>query len=312
MAADPPSKLSISGGVSYAPLAILACMLWASAFGAMKIGLAYVPALPLASMRYILACILLVPLWARRGRPAVQVRRSWPFILLVSLVQTVIVCGVFTIGMQWAQGAQGAILVGASPLIAALTAHFLMPNDRMDRAKAGLILLGLIGVVIIILGSKPWEPTGLRELFGMGLLLAAVASSGLGNVLIARRRRRIDPLLLNSLQMGAGGVVLGALAVIFGELPVSVPPVRFFIALGYMSVVSATAFSIWFYLLRRVQVSRLNMWKFLIPVFGAIVSWIIVPGESPTASMLAGMAIVAAAVLLNARQSPRVEDRPVG
>ena len=77
------------------------------------------------------------------------------------------------------------------------------------------------------------------------------------------------------------------------------PPVRFFIALLWLAGVSAIAFSIWFSLLKYVSVSWLNMWKFLIPIFGAALSWVLLPNESPTAITLVGMSCVTAAVLLN-------------
>jgi len=312
MSSETPGLIAPNRQARYAGLAILACLLWASGFGTMKIALAHVPPVTLAATRYVLAGLLVMLFWPRNRRTLAQIRRSWRFILSVAALQTVIVNGLFTLGMNWAQGAQGAIVIGASPLIAALTAHLLMPDDRMDRAKTGLILLGLAGVVIIILDARPWGPAGKWELFGMGLLVAAMISSAVANVLVARRRRRINPLVLNGLQLLVGGLALVPIAAACEGVPHNLPAVRFFGVLFYLSVISAATFSIWFYLLRWVKVSRLNMWKFLIPVFGAVLSWILVPGESATAAMLVGMVLVAVAVLLGARQAAAGYERPVG
>ena len=61
---------------------------------------------------------------------------------------------------------------------------------------------------------------------------------------------------------------------------------------------AAVAFSIWFILLQRpgVKVSELNLWKFIIPVVGAILSWILVPDENPEWLTISGMIIITAII----------------
>ena len=74
---------------------------------------------------------------------------------------------------------------------------------------------------------------------------------------------------------------------------------KFWAALLWLSVVSATGLSIWFGLLQRpeVKVSELNLWKFIIPVFGAILSWMLIPGESPDLVTDIGMISVSASIV---------------
>jgi len=47
-----------------------------------------------------------------------------------------------------------------------------------------------------------------------------------------------------------------------------------------------------------VKVSQLNLWKFIIPVFGAIFSWLLLPDESPHLSSVVGMVVIAASIVL--------------
>ena len=76
-------------------------------------------------------------------------------------------------------------------------------------------------------------------------------------------------------------------------------PAEYWIVLAWLSFVSAAAFSIWYKLLQRpqVQVSELNLWKFIIPVVGAILSWMLVPGEKPEWLTIAGMIIITASLI---------------
>ncbi len=305
---DSPSAKT-SSAVRAAPWAILACLLWSSAFAGVKIGLAYVPPLTFAGMRFILAGCLLLPFCGGPRGVASTLRRHGRLVLTVSFFQTIVLYGAFFWGMSLVGGAQGAVIIGASPLAAALLAHFFMADDRMTLGKAGTIALGMAGVVVLAAARQPWEPAGRRELAGMGLLLISVVSSAAAGVTVARHRREINPLALNSLQMGLGGVVLLALGMVVDGPPRALPPLEFFGALLWLASISAAGFSIWFTWLRRVKVSQLNMWKFLIPLFGAGLSWLLVEGESPDVPTAAGMVCVATAVLVNQLLTLREERR---
>ncbi|MDO9548833.1 MAG: hypothetical protein Q7J65_07730 [Candidatus Marinimicrobia bacterium] len=77
-------------------------------------------------------------------------------------------------------------------------------------------------------------------------------------------------------------------------------PVAYYGALLWLSRVSAVGFSIWFSLLKRpgVKVSTLNLWKFIIPVFGAVIARIILPDEKPEMAAIIGMVFAALSILI--------------
>jgi len=47
------------------------------------------------------------------------------------------------------------------------------------------------------------------------------------------------------------------------------------------------------------MVSDLNLWKFLIPLFGALFSWVLLPAEQPQVLTIAGMFIITLALLFS-------------
>jgi len=77
-------------------------------------------------------------------------------------------------------------------------------------------------------------------------------------------------------------------------------PSEYWLSLGWLAMVSAFAITIWFGLLQRpgVKVSNLNTWKFIIPIFGAFLSWMILPGENPDTISIIGMIVIAFSLLL--------------
>ncbi len=279
-------------------MAILACLLWSSSFATVKHALDYQSPLNLAGMRFVLAGLIQIPLCGSLFAPFRLMRREFFTVLLVSFFHTIYLYGTFFIGMKWVRGAEGAIMIGAGPLASALMAHLLTHDDKMQRKTMVSIFFGMAGVVFISLASKPWNPVGLKEFFGLMLLLSGSFVSAIGNVLVSKRKGGLHPVALNSAQMLFGGVVLLLIALPFEGIPhVKLPPV-FYGQLLWLSTISAVAFSIWFYLLSRIKVSKLNLWKFLIPLSGAVLSWIFIPGESPTLPSLIGMALIVAGILI--------------
>lgn len=282
-------------------LAITACLLWSTAFVGVKIGLLYSPPLSFAAVRFMLSGLLLTPFWLTRPGIFRSILENWKTICLLALFQTFLLYGLFYIGMTMIGGALAAIIIGASPLTSALTAHYCLSNEPMTRAKSLSLGVGMLGIIIISLSRLPWiSPQGFNELIGILLLLLSTVFSAYGNVLIVKNPGGLDAIPLNSLQIFTGGLFLFILSLPLEGLPVLERPWQFYTALSWLSFLSATAFSLWFYLLKRrgVTVSRLNLWKFLIPVAGAIFSWLFLPGESPGLYPVLGMLCVASAIVL--------------
>ncbi len=284
-------------------LAILACLLWSSAFVTVKHALEYQTPLTLAGMRFILAGLIQIPLCGSLMAPWRLLKKEFPTVLLVSLFHTIFLYATFFIGMSWVRGAEGAIMIGAGPLCSALVAHLLMHDDKLQRQTVVSIIFGMAGVASISLAAKPWSSVGMKEFFGLMLLLSGSVVSAVGNVVVAKRKGGLPPVALNSIQMLIGGVALLLVARPFEGAPQLDLPAVFYGQLLWLAVISATAFAIWFHLLGRMKVSRLNLWKFLIPLSGALLSWMFLPNESPSLPSLIGMALIMIGIVIGNRES---------
>jgi drug/metabolite transporter (DMT)-like permease len=75
---------------------------------------------------------------------------------------------------------------------------------------------------------------------------------------------------------------------------------RYWMILLWLSFMAASAFSIWYKLLQRpgVKVSELNFWKFINPITGAVLSWLLIPGEKPEWLTIAGMFIITTSLII--------------
>ncbi len=281
-------------------LAIFACWLWSTAFASIKIGLQYSTPFQFAGIRFILSGIMLFLLI---GKPAMifnEFKHNWKFILVLSFAQFSGQYAFFYKGMELVPAALGAMIIGSSPLFIAVVAHFALHNDKMTKLKTTSILIGVVGIAIITLGRAKVELKNSLEYLGIGFLFINNLFSGYSNVMVSKQPRKISPMVLSSTSLFIGGITLFLFSIpIEGFHPKPVPA-AYYLSLGWLAFLSAAAFAIWYGLLQRpgVKVSQINMWKFLIPVSGAILSWILIKNEKPDLVSLVGMAVITLSLLM--------------
>jgi len=286
-------------------LAIIASLLWSSAFVGVKIGLKYHTPLQFAGVRFLLAGVILLPVIGNMKRFGKEVKANVLFVLLVAFLQVVLQYTFFYMGVNLVPASISAMIVGSSPLFVALVAHFSIKTDKLTWIKVLSILLGIAGVAVITLGRKSLPSGAEIAILGVVYLILNNVSSGISNVVIAQKRHTISPLVLTSSSLIIGGAEMILMSLPLEGMPRQAFPTEYFVALAWLSFLSATAVTIWNTLLQRpeVKVSELNIWKFLIPVSGAILSWLILPNESPDLISVIGMLLIGISlVVLNLSQ----------
>lgn len=218
----------------------------------------------------------------------------------ITVLQTLINYSLFYLGMNLVPGALGAIIVGSQPLVTAVVAAMMHEEEKLTKHKIVTIIAGISGVILISAGRQAFRMGTALELLGVAMILGANIATALSNVLVSLKGRGIHPLVLSSTSLGIGGLIL-YLVSLFTETRIPVhKPAEYWVVLIWLSFMAAFAFSLWFKLLQRpgVKVSELNLWKFIIPVVGAVLSWILVPGENPEWLTVTGMILITGSLIL--------------
>ncbi|HEY3389274.1 MAG TPA: DMT family transporter, partial [Prolixibacteraceae bacterium] len=208
---------------STAFLAIIACLLWASAFAVIKIGLQYTTPLRFAGLRFMLAGLMVLPLVGSFRTAFGYMRNNIQLILLIAFLQTFVQYTLFYSGLNLVPGALGAIIIGAGPLFIALTAHFFMPDDRLTLPKLGVIFLGIAGIALVSLSNVSGKDAGNLVFIGILLLFLTNINAGFTNVVISRDARHIPPLVLSSSSLIIGGASLFLVSIPFEGLTFTIP-----------------------------------------------------------------------------------------
>lgn len=296
-------------------LAVVACWLWSTAFAGVKIGLKYQPPLQFAAVRFFISGMLLLAWYGKPAQFAAEIKKNLKFVLIVAFLQIFVQYAFFYTGLSLIPAALGAMIVGSSPLFIAVVAHFMVPNDKFTPMKLASILAGVAGIAVITMGRSAIVLKNHLEWVGIGLLILNNIMTGYANVLISRDKSGISPVALSSASLITGSLLLFGMSLPIEGIHFSNLPPAYFYALAWLGFLSAAAYTIWYSLLKRpgVKVSNLNTWKFLIPVSGAVLSWLIVPGESPDLFSVVGMGIIAVALILLAlanQKSGNPADKP--
>ncbi|NOR73868.1 MAG: EamA family transporter, partial [Draconibacterium sp.] len=264
-------------------LAIFACWLWSTAFVGVKIGLEYHSPFQFAGIRFFISGVLIFIYFGKPKRFLSELQTNWKFIFQLGVIQIFTQYALFYSGINLVPSSLAAMVIGSSPLFIAVVAHFSFHNDKMTALKTGSILIGVVGIAIITLGRAKVEMKGELEFLGIGLLLVNNIISGYSNVIIVKKSGGISPVVLSSTSLMLGGLLLFLVSIPTEGINFGPFPATYYYSLAWLSLLSAAAITIWYTLLKRpgVKVSLLNVWKFLIPVSGAGLSWIILTDEKP-------------------------------
>ena len=299
--------------------AIITCLMWSTAYPFIKVGLQYSTPLHFAGTRFILSGLMILPFTVRPREYIRMIMENRSLAIWVTILQTLINYVLFYIGMDRVPGALGAVIVGSQPFVTAIVSRIMIREERFTRAKVITIFLGLAGIVLVSAGRQGFHFGLPGEIAGIIMIFIANISTATSNVLVSKNGKSMDPLVLSSFSLFTGGLIMFFISFGFEEVP-SRPdfPLNYWLVLLWLSFMSAFTFSKWYVLLKRpeVKVSELNLWKFIIPVFGAILSWIIVPGENADWVTVAGMVIISFSLIwffgFTGRRERKVEEVPAG
>ena len=251
--------------------AILANLLWGSASPCIKLGYqlfqissdAVMSQIFFAGIRFTLAGVLTVIFGSlTEHRLLVPGKGSAGMLIALALTQTILQYTFFYMGLSKAPGYKGVFF-------AVLLATLVLRQEKLTVRKILGCVIGFAGVVLVSLqsagdaGGFCWD--------GEGFLVLAAFSYACSTVLIKRFSQRENPVTLSGYQFIIGGFVMAAVSFLAGGRLQPVSPKAWLLML-YLGLLSAVAYTLWSLLLQRHPVSHITVYSFANPVFGVILS----------------------------------------
>jgi len=289
---------------------IVTCtVIWAGFSVVAKLALVGARPEVLASWRFLVAGVLLLPwLWLRKSLPALPRGIAWFHLSVLALL------GVFChnlfmfFGLKLSTAFEGALISNtvipiATPLIASL-----LKIEKFDRNRLPGLMFGTFGVVLIFAGT-PFK-LSLQSSHTVGLLLFFCAGVGWSTytVLSRRAQRQWRARDISAWVTWIGAAMLlpfGLYDPIVNGMPVMTAGL--YLKVGYMAILhTLVAFFMWQTGVQKIGPARSSVLVYLVPVFTLALSSVFL-GERPTnIQMVGGLFAMGGVIWANRRVSNAV------
>lgn len=285
--------------------AVICTFLWGSAFPAIKVGYELFNIsssdvggkLIFAGIRFFLAgvFVLIIKLLMKESIFNLNFK-DVKEVSLLGLGQTTLQYIFFYIGMTYATGVRGSIVNGTGTFFTIILAHFIYKNDKLNFNKALGCIVGFIGVIVINLGGSS-ALEGSFSFKGEGLIILAAFMTSISSIYSKKISQNKDAYTITGYQLAIGGAVLILIGYLLGGKLTNFT-LKSTTLLIYMALLSSIAFALWAQLLKYNKVGIISVFNFLIPVFGTILSAIVLKENIFDIKILIALILVCTGIYL--------------
>lgn len=272
------------------------CLLWGGNGVATKISLQGIPPLALAGFRFGLGFIC-IALWALWTRTPLRIRSGELYPLTFVGLLFILQISFLNLGLERTLVIYSTIIFSIYPLIIALLAHYFIPGDQLVTRNFLGFVIAFLGVLVLFIGKFHPESKSIW----LGNLFTLLSSVCLSILFVYTKKimRGIDPVKLLFWQMvyGVPGFLLLS---IFLEKKInpSLLTAKVIGALLYQGIIVAGfCFIGRNLLLKRYPASKLSAFFFTNPLFGIILS-VLILHEPITGELLVGGSLIACGIYL--------------
>jgi drug/metabolite transporter (DMT)-like permease len=287
------------GAVPWAASLALAglCLLWGGNLVSIKISNEGIPPLLAAVGRSGVASVLVWALARSRRQGVFLPRRELRHAVVIGLLFAVEFILLYW-GLVFTTASRGVIFFYTQPFWTAIGAHLFLSKDRLNSVKVAGLLLAFLGLVSVF-----WSRSAeLGPLYWLGDLMQLGGGLGWAATTIYVKRivtdHRYTPYQTLFSQLLFSVPVLGVAWLVFQRAEPLMLTGLVAGAFLYQAVIVATlSYLAWFWMIHHYAVSRLASFTFLSPLFGVILSGLILQEEIPLL-LWVGVLLVGAGIFL--------------
>jgi drug/metabolite transporter (DMT)-like permease len=263
-------------------------LLWGIPYLFIKLAVEDLSPIMVAWGRIAVAFAVLLPYAIHKGALR-GLGRHWKPLLIYSVVEIVLPWPLIGFGEQRVSSGLAAILIAAVPLVVALMALRVDPDERAEGTRLLGLVIGFAGVVVLLGLDIAGRP---GELLGALAILCAAVGYAAGPMIIKHRLGTMDPLGPVTASMGISALVLAPAAL--GTVPSEAPSGQTIISVLVLGLAcSAVAFLFFFALIHEVGPGRATVITYVNPIV-AVALGVALLGENIGLSAVAGLLLILA------------------
>ena len=271
---------------------LILCGIWGSTWLFIKLGLADLPPITFAGIRFVIACTILFSLIRIRRIPLPRARADWILLATSGILSFGLNYGLVFWGEQHITSGLAALLQATLPAFGLVFAHFHLPSERLSWTRIGGVVLGVCGVGVVF--SNQLVVSGSQALAGCVALVLSAMFAAYSNVLVKSYGKHLNPAVLS-----AGQMFFGLLLLLGVGIPLEGNPFRLHwtpmavIAMLYLAIVgSVIAFLLYYWLVLHMAVTKSMLIALVTPVVAVILGMIVLDEEFGWRTLAGGAMII--------------------
>lgn len=282
-------------------LSLIVMALWGSLFPCVKLGYSFgtidsscvADILMFAAIRFTvcggLVCLFCLMKRKAIGTPSIK---SVGNILLIGLFAIVLHYACTYIGLSTTDSSKTALLKQSGVLIYVCFSFWFFKDEKFSIYKIIGAIVGFCGIVAI-----NFSKSSLSFSFGDILILCASVCTVIQNIISRKSTQNCSALWLTGISQLFGGIVLLIVSISFGgEFPQM--NLKFIMIFTYICIASIIAYTLWYYVLRTSELSKLFIIKFAEPLFACVFGAIILNENIFKLQYLAAFFLISIGILI--------------
>ena len=271
--------------------ALLVTFLWSTSFIIIKWGLADIPPITYAGLRYFLAFLCFMPFIFKKKyieeiRGLSSQQRSK--LLLLGFVFYTLTQGTQFLGLSLLPAVSVSLMLNFTPIVVAIMGIFFINETPSQLQWFGTVIF-IVGIIFYFF------PISFEGNQGLGLMVMAfgvLANSGAG--ILGReinRQRNISPVVITFISMGVGSIILLLTGFLYTGIP-TISTQNWFYLIWLAVVNTAFAFTLWNHTLRSISAMESSIINGTMLIQIALLAWFFLDEKITTQEGI-GMGIAA-------------------
>jgi len=227
---------------------------------------------------------------------------SLPMGLLNGLFFSLEFCLLFT-AVEYTSVARVSLFFYTMPFWVALGAHFLIPDESLNRLQLAAMGLAGFGVYLVFsdAASQPNPDAWIGDCLSIA---AAVCWAAIALLTRTTRLSACTPEMNLLYQLGFSAVILLAVSTISGETVRDMDLTIAALFAFQVVFIACFAFLTWFWALSVFPITTMTSFGLLTPIFGVFFGWLVLDETITYLLLLALVLIAGGLVLVNYRRAP--------
>lgn len=277
-------------------------VIWGSTYLLNKIAVAELPPFMLASIRFVVAGILIFILCKFLGISIGISKRQLLNTIIAGFLFLSFGNGVVVWALKYVDSGFAALEISAQPLLILILMRILQGKKIQPMSVVGVVL-GVIGIYLLV--SQKEVISQENAVMGMVMIFFCMVSWGYGSLFVGKADLPDNYFVNTAYQMLTGGIMLFIASLVFGEEWTS--PIDWSASVQLTMVLliifgSIVAFTSFNYLLKVVSPEKVATSTYVNPIIALILGWYFLEEQITTQSIVAAVILLTGVYFINTRK----------